>query len=62
MRHPLEEAFVELFLAGVSTRCVSDSTEALMGESGNASTVSRLNVRLFGDYVKARLFGRGAGR
>ncbi len=32
-----------------------------MGESGNASTVSRLNVRLFGGYVKARLFGRGAG-
>ena len=43
----LEEAFVEMYLAGVSTRRVSDITEALMGESVSASTVSRLNQKAY---------------
>ncbi|MCR5259461.1 MAG: IS256 family transposase [Desulfovibrio sp.] len=43
----LEEAFVEMYLAGVSTRRVNDITEALTGGSVSASTVSRLNKKAY---------------
>ncbi len=43
----LEEAFVEMYLAGVSTRRVGDVVEALMGGSVSASTISRLNQKAY---------------
>lgn len=40
----VEEALVEMYLAGVSVRRVEDITEALWGTRVSASTVSDLNV------------------
>jgi transposase-like protein len=39
----VEEALVEMYLAGVSTRRVTDITEILWGTDVSASTVSRMN-------------------
>jgi putative transposase len=39
----VEEALVEMYLAGVSVRRVEDITEALWGTRGSPSTVSELN-------------------
>jgi putative transposase len=41
----VEEALVEMYLAGVSTRRVEDITEALWGTRVSASTVSELNQK-----------------
>ena len=43
----VEEALVEMYLAGVSTRRVEDITEALWGTRVSASTVSELNQRVY---------------
>jgi transposase-like protein len=45
----VEEALVEMYLAGVSVRRVEDITEALWGARVSASTVSELNQKI---YVK----------
>jgi transposase-like protein len=45
----VEEALVEMYLAGVSVRRVEDITEALWGTKVSPSTVSELNQRI---YVK----------
>ncbi len=43
----VEEALVEMYLAGVSVRRVEDVTEALWGTRVSPSTVSELNQRIF---------------
>jgi len=45
----VEEALVEMYLAGVSVRRVEDITEALWGAKVSAGTVSKLNHKV---YVK----------
>ena len=42
----VEEAIVEMYLAGVSVRRVEDITEALWGAKLSASTVSELNQKI----------------
>ena len=44
----VEEALVEMYLAGVSVRRVEDITEALWGARVSSSTVSELNQRIYG--------------
>ena len=43
----VEEALVEMYLAGVSVRRVEDITEALWGKSISPSTVSELNQKIY---------------
>lgn len=43
----VEEAFVEMYLAGVSVRRVEDITEALWGTRVKSSTVSDLNQKIY---------------
>jgi transposase-like protein len=43
----VEEALMEMYLAGVSVRRVEDITEALWGERVGSGTVSRLNQELY---------------
>jgi len=45
----VEEALIEMYLAGVSVRRVEDITEALWGEKVSPSTISELNKKI---YVK----------
>src|SRR6202795_728505 len=44
----VEEALVEMYLAGVSVRRVEDITEALWGTRISPSTVSELNQKIYG--------------
>ena len=44
----VEEALVEMYLAGVSVRRVADITEALLGARVSAGTVSKLNQKVYG--------------
>lgn len=44
----VEEALMEMYLAGVSVRRVEDITEALWGTRVSPSTVSRLNQKIYG--------------
>src|ERR1043165_3999792 len=44
----VEEALIEMYLAGVSVRRVEDITEALWGSRVSASTVSELNQKIAG--------------
>lgn len=43
----VEEAMIEMYLAGVSTRRIEDVSEILWGSSVPASTVSNLNEKAF---------------
>ena len=43
----IEEALVEMYLAGVSVRRVEDITEALWGTRVSSGTVSRLNQKIY---------------
>jgi putative transposase len=43
----IEEAMIEMYLAGVSVRRVEDITEALWGTRVSASTVSELNQKIY---------------
>ena len=43
----MEEALVEMYLAGVSVRRVEDITEALWGTRVSSGTVSRLNQKIY---------------
>lgn len=45
-RSSVEEALIEMYLAGVSVRRVEDITEALRGTKVSPSTVSELNQKL----------------
>ena len=44
----VEEALIEMYLAGVSVRRVEDITEALWGSKVSPSTISRLNQKIYG--------------
>ena len=44
----VEEALIEMYLAGVSVRRVEDITEALWGQRVSPSTVSQLNQKIYG--------------
>src|SRR5207253_2144784 len=46
----VEEALIEMYLAGVSVRRVEDITEALWGTRVSPSTVSELNKKIYGDH------------
>src|SRR5436190_20231778 len=50
----VEEALVEMYLAGVSTRRVEDITEALWGTRVSSSTVSELNKKIYGQINEWR--------
>ena len=43
----VEEAMIEMYLAGVSTRRIEDASEMLWGSSVSAATVSNLNEKAF---------------
>ena len=43
----VEEALIEMYLAGVSMRRVEDITEALWGSKVSASTISKLNKKAY---------------
>lgn len=43
----VDEALVEMYLAGVSVRRVEDITEALRGSRVSQSTISDLNQKIF---------------
>src|SRR5260221_5880635 len=56
----VEEALIEMYLAGVSVRRVEDITEALWGTRGSPSTVSDLNKKIYGTIeVLAQSSDRG---
>ncbi len=44
----VEEALVEMYLAGVSVRRVEDITQALWGTRVSPSAVSELNQKIYG--------------
>jgi transposase-like protein len=44
----VEEALIEMYLAGVSVRRVEDITEALWGTRVSPATVSDLNKKIYG--------------
>lgn len=44
----VEEALIEMYLAGVSVRRVEDITEVLWGTRVSAGTVSKLNQKVYG--------------
>src|SRR5262249_20182239 len=44
----VEEALIEMYLAGVSVRRIEDITEALWGTRVSPSTVSDLNKKIYG--------------
>ena len=43
----MEEALIEMYLAGVSVRHVEDITEALWGSKVSSSTISELNKKTY---------------
>lgn len=50
----VEEAMIEMYLAGVSTRRIEDVSEILWGSSVSAATVSNLNERAFASVEEWR--------
>ncbi len=50
----VEEALIEMYLAGVSVRRVEDITEALWGTKVSPSTVSNLNKKIYGHIERWR--------
>lgn len=48
----VEEALIEMYLAGISVRRVEDITEALWGTRVSPSTVSNLNQKVYGRIEK----------
>ena len=51
----VEEALIEMYLAGVSVRRVEDITEALWGVKVSSSTVSELNQKIYGKIEEWRM-------
>ena len=66
VRGSVEEALIEMYLAGVSVRRVEDITEALWGSKVSPATISELNKKAYvhaqpplaGRTVSIRLCGR----
>ena len=50
----IEEAMIEMYLAGVSTRRIEDVSEILWGSSVSAATVSNLNEKAFASVEEWR--------
>lgn len=50
----VEEAMIEMYLAGVSTRRIEDVSEILWGSSVSAATVSNLNEKAFASVEERR--------
>lgn len=50
----VEEAMIEMYLAGVSTRRIEDVSEILWGSKVSAATVSNLNEKAFGSVERWR--------
>jgi transposase-like protein len=50
----VEEAMIEMYLAGVSTRRIEDISEILWGTEVSSSTVSTLNQKAYGQIEKWR--------
>ena len=50
----IEEAMMEMYLAGVSVRRIEDITEALWGARVSAGTISNLNKKIYGDIEEWR--------
>ncbi len=50
----VEEAMIEMYLAGVSTRRIEDVSEILWGSSVSASTVSNLSEKAFASIEEWR--------
>lgn len=50
----VDEAMMEMYLAGVSTRRIGDASEILWGSSVSAATVSNLNERAFASVEERR--------
>lgn len=50
----VEEALIEMYLAGVSVRRVEDITEALWGTRVSSGTVSKLNQKIYGQLEQWR--------
>ncbi len=50
----VEEAMVEMYLAGVSVRRVEDITEALWGAKVSPGTISNLNKKIYEEIEKWR--------
>ena len=46
-QHVVEEALIEMYLAGVSVRRVEDITQALWGTRVSSGTVSNLNKKIY---------------
>lgn len=55
----VEEAMIEMYLAGVSTRRIEDVSEILWGSSVSAATVSNLNDKAFEAVEEWRSGGAG---
>lgn len=51
----VEEALIEMYIAGVSVRRVEDITEALWGTRVSSGTVSRLNQKIYGKIEQWRM-------
>ena len=51
----VEEALIEMYLAGVSVRSVEDITEALWGAKVGSGTVSELNWKMYGKIESWRM-------
>lgn len=49
----VEEALIEMYLAGVSVRRVEDISEALWGTKVSPGTISNLNKKAYDDYDNA---------
>ena len=48
----VEEALIEMYLAGVSVRRVEDITEALWGSKVSPATISELNKKAYSEYLQ----------
>jgi transposase-like protein len=53
----VEEALIEMYLAGVSVRRVEDITQALWGTRVSPGTVSKLNKKIYGSIEQWRMKG-----
>ena len=51
----VEEALIEMYLAGVSVRRVEDITEALWGTRVSPGTVSNLNKKIYAQIEASRM-------
>lgn len=50
----MEEALIEMYLAGVSVRRVEDITTALWGSKVSPGTISNLNKKVYGHIEEWR--------